>query len=207
MKYLGYLNTTYFGEGAYGVQAASKIYFNKDVEYLNLAECATLAGIIQAPNYLSPYFNEKDSIARRNVVLAKMLELNFIDEEQFTDTIKQPIITQRPFQETPKGFALYFVEYVKQILIEKYGVNKVFTGGFKSTQHLTDMQVAAECNKTILFDLRPSAALVAMGPRQFIESYGQARILEKRNSILQHRQKAGRLYILKFCFLPLLNRV
>ena len=48
-----YLNTSYFGEGAYGVQAASKIYFNKDVEYLNLAECATLAGIIQAPNYLS----------------------------------------------------------------------------------------------------------------------------------------------------------
>ncbi|MCG2789892.1 MAG: PBP1A family penicillin-binding protein [Actinomycetia bacterium] len=163
-----YLNTSYFGEGAYGVQAASKIYFNKDVEYLNLAECATLAGIIQAPNYLSPYFNEKDSLARRNIVLAKMLELNFIDEEQFTDTIKQPIITQRPFQETPKGFALYFVEYVKQILIEKYGVNKVFTGGFNIYTTLEpDMQVAAEdAIKQILFDPEdPSAALVAMDPK------------------------------------------
>ena len=163
-----YLNTSYFGEGAYGVQAASKIYFNKDVEYLNLAECATLAGIIQAPNYLSPYFNEKASLARRNVVLAKMLELNFIDEEQFTDTIKQPIITQRPFQETPKGFALYFVEYVKQILIEKYGVNKVFTGGFNIYTTLEpDMQVAAEgAIKQVLYDPEdPSAALVAMDPK------------------------------------------
>jgi len=163
-----YLNTSYFGEGAYGVQAASRIYFNKDVEYLNLAECATLAGIIQAPNYLSPYFNEKASLARRNVVLAKMLELNFIDEEQFTDTIKQPIITQRPFQETPKGFALYFVEYVKQILIEKYGVNKVFTGGFNIYTTLEPgMQVAAEgAINQILFDPEdPSAALVAMDPK------------------------------------------
>ena len=124
------------------------------MEYLNLAECATLAGIIQAPNYLSPYFNEKDSLARRNIVLAKMLELNFIDEEQFTDTIKQPIITQRPFQETPRGFALYFVEYVKQILIEKYGVNKVFTGGFNIYTTLEPgMQVAAEgAIKQVLFD-------------------------------------------------------
>src|SRR4030065_2016585 len=163
-----YLNTSYFGEGAYGVQAASKIYFNKDVEYLNLAECATLAGIIQAPNYLSPYFNEKASLERRNIVLAIMLELDFIEEEQFTDTIKQPIITQRPFQETPKGFALYFVEYVKQILIEKYGVNKVFTGGFNIYTTLEPgMQVAAEgAIKQVLYEPEdPSAALVAMDPR------------------------------------------
>ena len=163
-----YLNSSYFGEGAYGVQAASKIYFNKDVEYLNLAECATLAGIISAPGYLSPYTNEKDSLARRNIVLAKMLELDFIDEEQFTDTIKQPMITQRPFQETPKGFALYFVEYVKQILIEKYGVNKVFTGGFNIYTTLEPgMQVAAEgAIKQILYDPEdPSSALVAMDPK------------------------------------------
>lgn len=163
-----YLNTTYFGEGAYGVQAASRIYFNKDVEYLNLAECATLAGIIQAPNYLSPYFNENASFERRNLVLANMLRLNFIDEEEYTNAIKQPIITQRPFQETATGFAPYFVEYVKQILLEKYGVAKVFKGGFNIYTTLEpNMQTAAESAiKQVLYDPEdPSAALVAMDPR------------------------------------------
>jgi len=163
-----YLNTTYFGEGAYGVQAASRIYFNKDVEYLNLAECATLAGIIQAPGPLSPYFNEDASFERRNLVLANMLRLNFIDEEEYIETIKQPIITQRPFQETATGFAPYFVEYVKQILIEKYGVAKVFKGGFNIYTTLEPgMQIAAEgAIKQILYEPEdPSAALVAMDPK------------------------------------------
>ncbi|MCL5071141.1 MAG: PBP1A family penicillin-binding protein [Actinobacteria bacterium] len=195
-----YLNTSYFGEGAYGVQAASKIYFNKDVEYLNLAECATLAGIIQAPNFLSPYFNEKASLERRNVVLAKMLELNFIDEEQYADTIKQPIITQRPFQEAPIGFAPYFVEYVKQILIEKYGVNKVFTGGFNIYTTLEpDMQVAAESAiKQVLYDPEdPSAALVAMDPTNgFIKAmvggkdFGEM----KFNLATQAKRQAGSIF-------------
>ena len=192
-----YLNSSYFGEGAYGVQAASKIYFNKDVEYLNLAECATLAGIISAPGYLSPYTNEKDSIARRNIVLAKMLELDFIDEEQFTDTIKQPMITQRPFQETPKGFALYFVEYVKQILIEKYGVNRVFTGGFNIYTTLEPgMQVAAEgAIKQVLYEPEdPSAALVAMDPTNgFIKAMvgGKDFADMKFNLATQAKRQAG----------------
>ncbi|MBM3712907.1 MAG: penicillin-binding protein, partial [Actinobacteria bacterium] len=97
-----------------------------------------------------------------------MLELNYIDEGDYENTIKQQIITQRPFQETEKGFAPYFVEYVKQILIEKYGVTKVFEGGFKIYTTLEPaMQVAAEdAIKQVLFDPEdPAAALVAMDPR------------------------------------------
>ncbi|MBM3706246.1 MAG: hypothetical protein FJW66_06960, partial [Actinobacteria bacterium] len=163
-----YLNTIYLGEGAYGIQAAAKVYFNKDVEYLSLSECATLAGLIQAPGVYSPYLDKKAAIARRNTVLGKMLELGYIDGQDYEKAVSQTIITQRPFQETETGFAPYFVEYVKQILIEKYGVNKVFKGGFKIYTTLEPvMQVAAEdAIKQMLPDPEdPAAALVAMDPR------------------------------------------
>ncbi|MDD5622731.1 MAG: transglycosylase domain-containing protein, partial [Actinomycetota bacterium] len=161
-----YLNTVYFGEGAYGVQAAAKVYFNKDVEYLNLSECAVIAGLLKS--YLfSPYIDNKASLERRNLVLAKMLELGYIDQDEYDDTIKAPIITQRPREETQEIFAPYFVEYVKQELIEKYGVERVFKGGFEIYTTLEPvMQTAAEnAINEILFDPEdPQAALVAMDP-------------------------------------------
>ncbi len=162
-----YLNTVYFGEGAYGVQTAAKIYFNKDVEYLNLSECAVLAGLLQSYLY-SPYIDEKAAFERRNIVLAKMLELGYIDKEEYDQAIKTPIITQRPREETEEDFAPYFVEYVKQILIEKYGVERVFEGGFEIYTTLDpEMQIDAEnAIEEVLFDPEdPAAALVAMDPR------------------------------------------
>ena len=162
-----YLNTVYFGEGAYGVQAASKIYFNKDVEYLNLAECALIAGLPQIPSK-SPYIDKVAPLERRNTVLAKMLELNYITEEEYNDAIRQSMLLERPQEETEKGFALYFVEYVKQKLIEEYGVNRVFKGGFNIYTTLEpDMQTAAEnaINEVLPDPEDPTAALVSMDPR------------------------------------------
>jgi penicillin-binding protein 1A len=162
-----YLNTVYFGEGAYGAQAASKIYFDKDVEYLNLSECAVLAGLLKSYLY-SPYIDEKAAIERRNIVLSKMLELGYISQEEYDQTIKVPIITQRPREETKESFAPYFVEYVKQILIEKYGVERVFKGGFEIYTTLDpEMQIDAEnAIAEVLPDPEdPAAALVAMDPR------------------------------------------
>jgi penicillin-binding protein 1A len=162
-----YLNTVYFGEGAYGVQAAAKIYFNKDVEYLNLSECAVIAGLLKSYLY-SPYIDKKASLERRNTVLAKMLELGYIDQEEYDNTIKMPIITQRPIEETEKAVAPYFVEYVKQILIEKYGVERVFKGGFEiyTTLDLKMQEAAENAIKEVLPDPEdPAAALVAMDPR------------------------------------------
>jgi len=162
-----YLNTVYFGEGAYGVQAAAKIYFNKDVEYLNLPECAVIAGLLQSYLY-SPYIDKKAALERRNIVLAKMLELGYINQEEYDETIKMPIITQRPREETEKIFAPYFVEYVKQILIGEYGVERVFKGGFEIYTTLDPkMQIAAENAIDEIFPdpEDPAAALVAMDPR------------------------------------------
>ncbi|MDP3011103.1 MAG: transglycosylase domain-containing protein, partial [Candidatus Hydromicrobium sp.] len=162
-----YLNTVYFGEGSYGVQAAAKVYFNKDVEYLNLSECAVIAGLLKS--YLfSPYIDNKAALERRNLVLYKMLELGYIDHEEYDKSIKIPIITQRPREETGKIFAPYFVEYVKQKLIGWYGVERVFKGGFEIYTTLDpEMQIAAEnaINEILPDPEDPAAALVAMDPR------------------------------------------
>ncbi|HEY4695702.1 MAG TPA: PBP1A family penicillin-binding protein [Candidatus Hydromicrobium sp.] len=162
-----YLNTVYFGEGAYGVQAAAKVYFNKDVEYLNLSECAVLAGLLKS-YLLSPYIDNKAALERRNLVLAKMLELGYIGQEEYDNTIGAPIITQRPREETEEIFAPYFVEYVKQKLIGEYGVERVFKGGFEIYTTLEpEMQIAAEnaINEILPDPEDPAAALVAMDPR------------------------------------------
>jgi len=161
-----YLNTVYFGEGAYGVQAAAKLYFNKDVEYLNLPECAMIAGLLKSYLY-SPYIDNKAAMERRNIVLYKMFELGYISQEENEDAVKMPIITQRPREETEEIFAPYFVEYVKQILIDKYGVEKIFKGGFEIYTTLDpEMQIAAEnAIVEVLPDPDdPEAALVAMDP-------------------------------------------
>lgn len=161
-----YLNTVYFGEGAYGVQAASKVYFNKNVNYLSLPEAALLAGMLRYPNK-SPYIEEAWVLDRRNVVLSKMMELGYIDSQQYQEAINTPIVLNRPTEESKKGFAMYFVEYVKQQLIEKYGVNRVFKGGFDIYTTLEpDMQIAAEdAIEEILYDPEdPAAALVAIDP-------------------------------------------
>lgn len=161
-----YLNTVYFGEGAYGVQAASQVYFNKNVDYLNLAEAALIAGLLRYPNK-TPYIDQTWSLERRNIVLSKMLELNYINNQQYQDAINTPVVLQRSVEETEEGFAPYFVEYVKQQLIAKYGVSRVFKGGFEIYTTLEpDMQIAAEeAIEEILYDPEdPAAALVAMDP-------------------------------------------
>jgi len=162
-----YLNTVYLGEGAYGVQAAARIYFNKDVEYLNLSECAMIAGMLQT--YLhSPYIDMEAAVNRRNLVLSNMLRLGYIDREEYEQTIRLPIVTQRPREETERAFALYFVEHVKQELIAKYGVERVFKGGFEIYTTLDpEMQVYAEkAIREVLPDPEdPAAALVALDPK------------------------------------------
>jgi len=161
-----YLNTVYLGEGAYGVQAAAKIYFNKDVGYLNLGECAMIAGMLQT--YLhSPYIDMEAAVNRRNLVLTNMLRLGYLSQDDYEDTIREPIITQRPREETERAFALYFVEHVKQELIAKYGVERVFKGGFEIYTTLDpEMQVYAEnAIREVLPDPEdPAAALVSIDP-------------------------------------------
>ena len=80
-----YLNTINLGAGSYGVQAASKKYFNKDVWDLNLSECATLAGITQNPTKFNPITNPKSNSKRRKEVLDHMLDQKYISQDEYNE--------------------------------------------------------------------------------------------------------------------------
>jgi len=90
-----YLNEIYFGHGAYGVQSAAKMYFNKNVQDLNLAECALIAGIPRGPSYYSPILNQEVSLKRRNIILNRMFILDYISKEDM-EKAKQCPLKQLP---------------------------------------------------------------------------------------------------------------
>jgi len=127
-----YLNQVYYGSGAYGVQAASKVYFGKDVDHLDLSQCALLAGLPRAPSTFSPHVNSEKAFARRDTVLARMAELRYITPEQH-DKGKAERIRIEPLK--PARFrskAPYFTDYVKQYLGERYEYSDlVYRGGLR----------------------------------------------------------------------------
>lgn len=190
-----YLNTVYFGHGCYGVETASKVFFGKSAKKLRLEEAALLAGVIRAPQRYSPYDYPKKALERRNLVLNKMLELKYITAEEGKKAKKRPLKVKpiRP----PKTKAPYFVEYVKQILINKYGANKVFKGGLRVKTTL-DLEMQAQAEEAIHSTLDrkddPSGALVAIEPKTgYIRAMVGGRDFEKQkfNLAAQGKRQPG----------------
>jgi len=115
-----YLNEIPYGGTIYGIQAASKTYFNKNAEDLTLAEAAYLAAIPQAPTILSPYGKNKEKLeTRKNLVLSRLLEIKFISEEEY-EKAKNEIVAFVP-QATMGIRAPHFVFYIKDYIEQKYG--------------------------------------------------------------------------------------
>jgi penicillin-binding protein 1A len=138
-----YINQIYFGSGAYGVQAAAEIYFNKDVQALNLAECATLAAIPKSPNYYNPFKNVEASLTRRNLVLLRMRELGYITKKQEKEALKIFLPVKGNTLEDKKSH--YFIEFLRITLEPKYGTNILLKGGLSIYTTLdTQTQKAAE---------------------------------------------------------------
>ncbi|WP_295920162.1 transglycosylase domain-containing protein [Anaerovibrio lipolyticus] len=166
-----YLNQIYFGRGVYGIQAASKYYFNKNVKDLDLNECAMLAGIPKSPNHYSPLNNLEEAQKRKAVVLQQMAKYGFISSSTAQKTAKQEI---HLVQSAPRevGDAHYFIDYVKQTIIDKYGDDGLYKGGLKIYTTLDmDMQRAAEEAMKNLPEMneanglkQPQGALVAIDP-------------------------------------------
>jgi penicillin-binding protein 1A len=138
-----YLNEIYFGHGAYGLAAAAELYFAKDPKNLTISECAMLAGIPKSPVAFSPLKHPKNNEGRKSLVLAKMVELGFITPAQYEEAkVDKPVLQEIKTQEFK---APYFVTYVRDQLIEKYGANLVYNGGLKVYTTLDyDMQQHAE---------------------------------------------------------------
>ncbi len=137
-----YLNQIYFGQGAYGVAAAAQSYFGKELAQLTVAEAAFLAGLPKSPNHFSPFKNYARAKKRQEHVLTRMEEAQFITAAEREQAVAEPLNFKRPGSEQ---VAPYFVEYVRQQLIAKYGEAMVYKGGLKVMTTLNlEMQRAAE---------------------------------------------------------------
>jgi len=139
-----YLNEIPYGGNVYGIEAASKNYFNKDAADLTLAEAAYLASIPQSPTTLSPYGKNRARLdTRKNLVLSRMLDLKFITKDQY-DAAKNEVVSFVP-QATMGIRAPHFVFWIKDYLEQKYGAEMVADGGLKVITTLdADLEAKAE---------------------------------------------------------------
>jgi len=138
-----YLNQIPFGPNIYGIQSASKTFFEKSADELTLSEAATLAAVIQSPSYLSPYGGHKeDLLKRKDYVLDRMAQEHYINQEEAEAAKKEKI----NFAELRQSIrAPHFVFYVQDYLFEKYGQDSLEKNGLKVYTSLDwDIQQAAE---------------------------------------------------------------
>jgi penicillin-binding protein 1A len=122
-----YLNQVYFGSGAYGVEAASRIFFGKSVQALSPAECALIAGMPKSPSRYSPLINQELAVKRRNIVLQQMQQNGRISAQEFEQSKVEPLRLTRSDGSAPK--APYFVSYVMQVLEKELGETAVYRLG------------------------------------------------------------------------------
>jgi penicillin-binding protein 1A len=138
-----YCNKMYFGQGAYGVEAAARLYFNKSARDVNVEEAALLAGILQLPNRQNPVANPKWARQRRNYVLERMAEERYITQAQADEAKQRPIELRNHMSDQP-SIAPYFVEEIRKYLEEKYGAKQLYEKGLSVQTALDyDLQVAA----------------------------------------------------------------
>src|SRR5262245_33141457 len=137
-----YLNQIYFGQGAYGVASAAQSYFGKELSSLTIGESAFLAGLPKSPNHYSPFKAYDRAKKRQEHVLTRMEEAKFITAAERDQAATEMLNFRRPGVEQA---APYFVEYIRQLLIAKYGETMVYKGGLKVVTTLNmEMQKAAE---------------------------------------------------------------
>ena len=126
-----YLNTIYYGNGAYGIEAAAITYFNKSAADLTLAEAATLVGLPNAPTYYDPFVYPENCKTRRNLVLSRMLEAGDITQEE-CDAAQAEDLTLNPGQLTDSESTYpYFTDYVHNLLLQDFSSDIIQQGGLK----------------------------------------------------------------------------
>ena len=170
-----YMNQIYFGQGAYGVQAAAKIYFDKNVEDLNLSECALLAGIPKSPNYYSPFNNLQASLERRNTVLDQMVKYHYIRADEAREAKNTELVFAQPNRPEELKDAMYFINYVTNLMVDKYGADALYKEGLKiyTTLDLDIQRMAEQALLTYLPNeytdangiVQPEGAIVAIDPK------------------------------------------
>jgi penicillin-binding protein 1A len=172
-----YLNTIYFGEGAYGIEAAARTYFGwahpgcgqsgreMCADNLTPPEAALLAGIISSPSAFSPRINPQAAMDRRNLVLQKMLEEGDIAQAEYDEGIKTQLPAPSQIAK-PEDDSLspYFTSWLRQQVVDLYGPGRAFGGGLtvRTTLDLEMQETAQEIAEGTLSGIAPTAALVVL---------------------------------------------
>lgn len=141
-----YMNQIYFGQGCYGIQTASKVYFGKDVKDLSLAQCALIAGLPNSPNYYSPFHSVEAAKQRQSIVLDQMVKYGYITESEAAAAKEADIHLARPQEQRgTDSVASYFVNYVIHLISEKYDSDAIYKEGLQIYTTLDlDLQKEAE---------------------------------------------------------------
>jgi penicillin-binding protein 1A len=143
-----YLNEIYLGLGAYGIAAASLVYFDKSVNELTIAEAAYLASLPKAPAALHPVRNHARAIERRNYVIDRLLENGWISKADADTARKDPLIVTNHANSAHIFAGEYFAEEVRREILERYGEKKLYEGGL-SVRTTLDPKVQMEARKTM----------------------------------------------------------
>ena len=122
-----YLNEIYLGSGAYGVKAAAKKYFDKELSELTTGEAALIVGLIPAPGRYNPFANPDLARQRRNLVLDVMHQQNYISKEELEKAKAEPLPEKQPAPEDKPG--QYFIEHIRRVLEPKYGMDVLWKAG------------------------------------------------------------------------------
>jgi penicillin-binding protein 1A len=162
-----YLNQVYYGNHAYGIEAAAQTYFSKPASKLDLSQSALLAGLTQAPSVYDPFTVPGRALARRQEVLDSMLDTRAITPRVYEKTLKKQVVLQpgRLYNQIREP---YFFGYVRDKLIEAYGAQTVRSGGLKVyTTIKPRYQRLAETaiRETLNLPTDPAAALISISPR------------------------------------------
>ena len=173
-----YLNSIYLSQGAYGVKAAAKVYFNKDVSELTLLEAASIAAITQAPTKWDPVKNPENNLLRRNVILKEMLSLGYITEEEFNQsynvTLELSVSQDKVGTATSSWYTDAVINEAIQILCremdvsEKAATQYLYNGGYHITTAV-DPNVQAIIdkyyrNENLFTDTRVESSFVVIDP-------------------------------------------
>ena len=162
-----YLNQVYFGNHAYGIEAASQTYFSKSAKKLGLAEAALLAGLPQAPSVYDPFARPDEAVRRRNEVLRAMLVAGNITQAEYEQAAAKRLKLRRG-QIYTKIREPFFFGYVRDLLIAKYGVSTVRSGGLKVYATI-DPRFQAAARRAVKENLTertdPASAVVSINPK------------------------------------------
>jgi penicillin-binding protein 1A len=193
-----WLNQVYFGNRAYGVEAASQAYFAKHARSLTLREAALLAGLPQAPSLYDPFRDPAAALERRNQVLAAMLGNGDITQRQYAAALRAPGLGLRPGKLYTRIREPYFFSYVYDQLVAAYGANTVRFGGLRvyTTIDRAFQRAAQEAIRSTLDEPGdPGSALVAINPAngaiRAMASVSPGQGVSQFNLASQARRQAG----------------